>query len=250
MKLFFDETQLAHQPKQYMVHGRIVDPFENANRATTLISALERAGLERAKPADHGRDPILKVHAGHYVGFLEEAYARFMELPNHGPEALPNVHPYRGASPTYGDRGRPRVTGIIGRAGWYMGDLSSAIMEGTYRAAYASAQTAVAGAEAVLGGAPRRSRCAVRRGITPTPTAARAFAISTMRPSRPRRCAGNSSASPSPISIPTMATAPSRSSMPAATCCLSPCTRTRPPTIPTSPATPMRRASVPAKAPT
>jgi acetoin utilization deacetylase AcuC-like enzyme len=154
MRLFFDETQLAHQPKQYMVHGRIVDPFENANRATTLISALERAGLERAKPADHGRDPILKVHAGHYVGFLEEAYAQFMELPNHGPEALPNVHPYRGASPTYGDRGRPRVTGIIGRAGWYMGDLSSAIMEGTYRAAYASAQTAVAGAEAVLGGAP------------------------------------------------------------------------------------------------
>ena len=29
MKLFFTETQLAHQPKQYMVHGRIVDPFEN-----------------------------------------------------------------------------------------------------------------------------------------------------------------------------------------------------------------------------
>ena len=27
MKLFFDETQLAHAPKQYMVHGRIVDPL-------------------------------------------------------------------------------------------------------------------------------------------------------------------------------------------------------------------------------
>jgi acetoin utilization deacetylase AcuC-like enzyme len=154
MKLFFDETQLAHQPRQYMVHGRIVDPFENANRATTLIAALERAGLQRAAPRDFGRAPILGVHAGHYVGFLEEAYARFMELPNHGAEVLPNVHPYRGASQVYGDRGRPRVTGIIGRAGWYMGDLSCAIMEGTFRAAYASAQTAIAGAEEVLGGAP------------------------------------------------------------------------------------------------
>jgi acetoin utilization deacetylase AcuC-like enzyme len=84
MKLFFDETQLAHQPRQYMVHGRIVDPFENPNRAPTLIAALERAGLERAKPADFGRAPILAAHADHYVAFLEEAYARFMELPNHG----------------------------------------------------------------------------------------------------------------------------------------------------------------------
>jgi acetoin utilization deacetylase AcuC-like enzyme len=153
MKLFFSDTQLAHQPTQYMVHGRIVDPFENPNRATTLIESLQAVGLERAEPADFGRAPILKVHADHYVAFLEEAYARFMELPNHGPEVLPNVHPYRGASSAYADRGPPRVTGIIGRAGWYMGDLSCATMRGTFRAAYASAQTAIAGAEEVKGGA-------------------------------------------------------------------------------------------------
>ena len=94
------------------------------------------------------------MHADHYVAFLEEAYARFMELPNHGPEVLPNVHPYRGASLAYADRGPPRVTGIIGRAGWYMGDMSCATMEGTFRAAYASAQTAIAGAEDILSGAP------------------------------------------------------------------------------------------------
>jgi acetoin utilization deacetylase AcuC-like enzyme len=63
------------------------------------------------------------------------------------------VHPYRGASLTYGDRGPPRVTGIIGRTGWYMGDLSCTIMEGTWRAAYASAQTGIAGAEEVVAGA-------------------------------------------------------------------------------------------------
>jgi acetoin utilization deacetylase AcuC-like enzyme len=153
MKLFFTDAQLAHRPRQYMVHGRIVDPFEHPERATTLMSSLERAGLQRAEPEDYGRAPILRVHADHYVAFLEEAYARFMELPNHGPEVLPNVHPYRGASPSFGDRGPPRVTGIIGRAGWYMGDMSCATMEGTFRAAYASAQTATAGAEAVAAGA-------------------------------------------------------------------------------------------------
>ena len=53
MKLFFTETQLAHQPKQYMVHGRIVDPFENPNRATTLIESLRARGLQRAEPKDY-----------------------------------------------------------------------------------------------------------------------------------------------------------------------------------------------------
>ena len=154
MKLFFTDVQLAHKPKQYMVHGRIVDPFENPNRAAALIGALEKAGLTRSDPGDFGREPILTVHADHYVAFLEQAYTRFMELPNHGPEVLPNVHPYRGASLSFGDRGQPRVTGIIGLAGWYMGDMSCATMEGTFRAAYASAQTAAAGAEEILSGAP------------------------------------------------------------------------------------------------
>jgi len=69
----------------------IVDPFENPNRATTLI-----ASLERSWPMVH-----------HCVAFLEEAYARFMELRNPGPEVLPNVHPYRGASASFAGRGKP-----------------------------------------------------------------------------------------------------------------------------------------------
>jgi acetoin utilization deacetylase AcuC-like enzyme len=153
MHYFFSEQQLAHQPKQYVVHGRIVDPFENPNRAPTLMAALEKAGLQRKMPKDYGRASILKVHAGHYVDFLEHAYAEFQKLPNAGPEVLPNVHPFRGASDDFADRGPPRVTGIIGRAGWYMGDMSCATMEGTFAAAYASAQTAMAAAEDILSGA-------------------------------------------------------------------------------------------------
>ncbi len=152
MKLFFTEAQLSHRPKQYMVHGRIVEPFENPRRATTLIEALSGFGLTRTEPGDLGRESLLRVHPDHYVAFLEEAYDRFMELPNHGPEVLPNVHPYQGAGPGLGERDRPKPTGILGRAGWYIGDMSCAIMEGTFQAAYASAQTAVAGAEAVLAG--------------------------------------------------------------------------------------------------
>jgi acetoin utilization deacetylase AcuC-like enzyme len=154
MKLFFSEAQLAHQPKQYMVHGRIVDPFEKPDRATALVAALEAQGLIKTDPGDFGRNALLAVHAEHYVDFLEEAYDRFLELPDHGPEVLPNVHPYRGSGIELEERGKPRTTGILGRTGWYIGDMSCAIMAGTFRAAYASAQTAIAGAETVLAGEP------------------------------------------------------------------------------------------------
>ena len=152
MKLFFSDTQLDHRPKQFMVHGRIVDPFENPDRVTALLGALEPLELAPTEPVDFGRAPILAVHADHYVDFLQEAYDRFMELPSHGPEVLPSIHAYRGAGPDLAPRGPPRPTGILGRAGWYVGDMACAIMEGTFRAAYASAQAAIAGAEAVLAG--------------------------------------------------------------------------------------------------
>jgi acetoin utilization deacetylase AcuC-like enzyme len=152
MKLFFDDLQLDHRPSQYMVHGRLVEAFERPDRAKALMDALLPLDFQQVPRVDFGIEPILQVHPEHYVSFLAEAYDRFMELPNHGPEVLPNVHPYQGARTDFGSREPPRPSGILGRAGWYIGDLSSAIMEGTYRAAYASAQSAIGAAEAVLAG--------------------------------------------------------------------------------------------------
>lgn len=152
MKLFFSPAQLSHRPTQYMVHGRIVSPFENPDRATTLAGALAAQGLSQSEPQDRGMSAILKVHADHYVSFLAEAYRRFMELPNHGPEVFPNVHPYRGTGDDLAPRKPPRPTGILGQTGWYFGDMSCAMTEGTYQAAYWSAQSAINGTEAILAG--------------------------------------------------------------------------------------------------
>jgi len=132
-----------------MVHGRIIEAVESSDRASTLLAALGEAGLRAAEPADHGLEPVLAVHSDHFVDFLRTAHAEFRRLPNAGPEVLPNVHPYPGAPQS---SGRPRPTGIIGRAGWYMGDLSAVITEDTYRSALVSAHAAVSAAETVLAG--------------------------------------------------------------------------------------------------
>lgn len=152
MKLFFSERQLAHQPQQYMVHGKLIHAFENNDRATTLLGALGGAGLSPIAPKDYGIAPALTVHADHFVDFLQTAHAEFMKLPNAGPEVLPNIHAYVGAAPSLAPRGKPRPTGIIGRSGWYVGDLSAVIMEGTWESALVSTHAAVAAADAVLSG--------------------------------------------------------------------------------------------------
>jgi len=152
MKFFFSETQMLHQPTQYMVHGKLIHAFENPNRATTLINALQNAGLARHEPPASDLGPVLAIHADHYVDFLRVAHQDFMALPNHGPEVLPNIHAYRGADAAFTPRGKPRPTGIIGRAGWYVGDLSAVIAEGTYASSIASAEGAIAATRAVMGG--------------------------------------------------------------------------------------------------
>jgi len=152
MKLYFSNRQLSHQPQQYMVHGKLIHAFENNDRATTLLEALAGAGLMPIEPADHGIAPALAVHADHFVDFLQTAYDEFQKLPNAGPEVLPNIHAYVGAAPSLAPRGRPRPTGIIGRSGWYVGDLSAVIMQGTWDSALVSAHAAVSAADAVLAG--------------------------------------------------------------------------------------------------
>ncbi len=172
MRLFFSERQLSHEPQQYMVHGRIIRPLENADRTEALLAAYGGAGLAPTPPPDAGLDPILGVHARHFIDFLRDAWRDFQALPNAGPEALPNVFSYRGAGPDLAERGPARPTGIIGRAGWYMGDLSAVIMAGTWEAALASAHAAVAAADAVAAGERAASPCAGLPATTPMSTAA------------------------------------------------------------------------------
>ncbi|MGL4439066.1 MAG: histone deacetylase family protein [Bosea sp. (in: a-proteobacteria)] len=155
MKLFFSPTQLRHRPQQYFRFGKIGTALENPERMETLAEALAALGLDRVEPVDHGLEPILAVHDADYVRFLQNIWGVWQVLPDAGPEVLPNIHPYRGAGHDLMRQDRPRNTGPIGLAGYHIGDMSCAMGEGTYAAAYASAQTAISGARELLAGKRR-----------------------------------------------------------------------------------------------
>ncbi len=151
MNLFFDETQLRHQPKKFMVAGQVATPLENPDRVTMLSAKLAAVGLSLINPGDHGMATIRAVHDEGYLNFLQTAYTEWRKFPNAGPEVWPNIHPYRGTGADLDRKGPPKG-GIIGQAGWYIGDMAVAMGEGSWDAAHASAQTAIAAATAVLTG--------------------------------------------------------------------------------------------------
>jgi acetoin utilization deacetylase AcuC-like enzyme len=151
MQLFFDQDQLRHQPQKFLMAGQVAAPLENPDRVVTLADRLGAIGLTIMKPGNHGMAAIRTVHDAGYLTFLETAYAEWQKLPNAGPEVWPNIHPYRGTGADL-DRAGPPRGGIIGQAGWYIGDMAVAMGEGSWPAALASAQTAIAAATAVLTG--------------------------------------------------------------------------------------------------
>lgn len=153
MQLFFSTTQLLHKPQKFMIAGQVGAPLENPERVVTLSDRLAEVGLAIADPGDAGLAPIHKVHDAGYIDFLQTAWVEWRKLPNAGPEVWPNLHPYRGTGADL-DRSGPPEGGVIGQAGWYMGDMAVAIGEGTWDAAYASAQSAIAATNAVLSGQP------------------------------------------------------------------------------------------------
>ncbi|MEM1307236.1 MAG: histone deacetylase family protein [Pseudomonadota bacterium] len=153
MDIYFSKDQLGHNPQQFLVAGAFRAPFEVPERAEAMARQLSGRGLRILKPDDAGLGPIEAVHGKAYPTFLSSAYDRFAALPNHGPEAFPNVHPHVSAGTNGAARKACRPSGIVGQLGWYVGDMACAIGPGTYGAAYASAQTAVAAARRVVGGA-------------------------------------------------------------------------------------------------
>ena len=118
---------------------------EVPGRAEALLRALKRASLGPiVEPGDAGLGPIRRVHDAGFLAFLQGVFAQSRA-------ALPGADPVVAdvfAPP--GARRRPQTyPGVEGR---YAFGTSCPILEGTWTAACASAQCAVAAADRVLSG--------------------------------------------------------------------------------------------------
>lgn len=143
MKTFFHPEQLLHHPKTYLSRGQMRVPQEVPERAVKILRAVEKLKFPVCEPADFGMQPLKDVHGGPYLHFLEAAFARWKEMPaDWGDEVMSNIFV----------REPNALRGILAEAARYLADGSCPVGEFTWRSAYWSAQSALAGAHELLAG--------------------------------------------------------------------------------------------------
>jgi len=123
-------------------------PFPYAElpaRAEAILAAVTALQLgEAIEPQDFGLDPIRAVHSEEFIDYLKCAYQGSRDF-------------YEGQKPaladTYAGRGwRYKPRGFPGRIGYFAFDTTCPILEGTWTAAYWSAQCALTAADLVRRG--------------------------------------------------------------------------------------------------
>ncbi len=145
MQAFFDPRQWQHDPKHFMANGAIKPNPEQPERIQRLLDGAMAAGCTASAPPDAGLGPIAAVHCAEYLQFLQTIYARWQRIDGAGPEVIPNVHP-AARSDSY-------PASAVGQAGYHQADTACPIAQGTWEAAYWSAQSAIAGADHLIAGA-------------------------------------------------------------------------------------------------
>ena len=145
METIFTERHQLRNSKTELFGGELVEPFERPSRAEYIINRVHEIKLGPVNgPDDFGLGPILAVHDKSFIDFLQVAWSDWLKEGFKG-EAIPTVWPARRTSTRI-----PRF--IEGRLGYYALSCETSISEGTWEAAYASAQVALTGAERIRQG--------------------------------------------------------------------------------------------------
>ena len=140
MRCFWDERQRAHTPAGEFFNGAMHPPAEHGGRVDAILGSIGPTET----PTDQGLEPLLRVHSVDYLEFLRTAHQQWRAAGREG-DAYPYTFPVVGRRPLKLNR----VDALLGQHSF---DTSSPIAEGTWEAAYWSAQTALAAVDAVLEG--------------------------------------------------------------------------------------------------
>ena len=147
MKIFYSEQHRKHEPPFEVFDGGLRTPYlENSDRMDRILHSLQPMDwVTLCEPKDFGLDPILAVHDRDYIDFLASCWTEWQASEALDKSVL--------LPATFALRRHPqKPTGLLGRAGYHMMDLSACIVEGTYEAALASANCALSAAEIVSNG--------------------------------------------------------------------------------------------------
>jgi acetoin utilization deacetylase AcuC-like enzyme len=150
MKVFYSEAHRTHDPPfEIFDGGKRVAYLENPARMDRILFALKKTDwIDFMDPTDFGLEPIVAVHDKDYIAFLSSCWDEWLDS---DPEvaASPETHAFLPA--TFALRRKPPIPStLLGKAGYYMMDLSACIVEATYKAALSSANCALSAAQSIF----------------------------------------------------------------------------------------------------
>lgn len=143
MRTFYHADQALHHPRLYFSRGKLRTPQEVPAHTDAMLAAVTSLGLTPESPPNAGMAALGEVHTQPYLRFLESAHRRWPQ--EWGDEVISNVFV----------REPNALRGVLAEAGRYLADGSAPLGEHTWQAAYASAQSAIAAADALIDGERR-----------------------------------------------------------------------------------------------
>jgi acetoin utilization deacetylase AcuC-like enzyme len=145
MRTVYTSQHERHRTHRVLLEGQPFVSEEVPERAEIILKALRETQLgDVTAPTDHGLEPILAVHDEEFVSFLQRIYA---EQAAYFGEPGP-VFTWTFATRHSGRKPR----GFLGLKGYYAFGWGTPILEGTWTAAYWSAQCALTAGDLVQAG--------------------------------------------------------------------------------------------------
>lgn len=147
MKTFYTADHHLHHSGMELSFGKIVQTFEMPERAEIVLARVKQVALGPViEPQRYDRAPIERIHTPDYLDFLENVFTEWRAAGRDG-----EVWPY-----SWRHRSMPPIerapSGLDARLSYYSFDMAGSITETTWVAARRAADTALAGADAVLAG--------------------------------------------------------------------------------------------------
>jgi len=146
MLTVFSEKHALRDAKTELYGGELVPPFECPQRAEHILQRVKDVSLgEIIAPESFDIDALTRVHDPAFIHFLETCWEEWTAVGYKG-EAFPMCWPARGMQQRIPDH-------IDGKLGYYSLSTESAISNGTWEAARASADVALTAQAALRDGA-------------------------------------------------------------------------------------------------
>ncbi len=144
MITYFHPAELGHHVRTRLYGGGLIEAVEIPDRLKALHDAAKLCTDAFVQPAPADMGVIAEVHDSGYLDFLKTGYAAWKKRFPDSLELRPSLHPNAYM--------RRLTDDLLGRAGYYIADGASVLLEDTWEATVASAASALAATQKVLDG--------------------------------------------------------------------------------------------------